>query len=154
MSKSLPLAHSLALLAPAGLLGGALAFQHVGGLPPCEMCMWQRWPHFAALGFGLLAFLLPRQRALLVALAGVAILVSGGIGLYHAGVEQHWWEGLTRCSAMNVPDNSADFMRNLIASPLIRCDAIPWQMWGISLAGWNAILSTLCGGLVLWLTKR
>lgn len=154
MTNRLPLAHSLALLAPAALLGGALAFQHVGGLPPCEMCMWQRWPHLAAIGFGLLAFLLPQQRRTLVLLAGLAILVSGGIGAYHAGVEQHWWEGLTRCSAMNVPNASGDFLRDIIASPLIRCDAIPWQMWGISLAGWNAIISTLAGGAVLWLTKR
>jgi disulfide bond formation protein DsbB len=154
MSKSLPLATSLALLGPSALLGGALAFQHLGGLPPCEMCMWQRWPHLAGIGFGLLALVIPQMRRPLVVLAGLAILVSGGIGLYHAGVEQHWWQGLTRCSAMNVPNNSADFMRDLISSPLIRCDAIPWQMWGISLAGWNAILSTLCAGAVLWLSRR
>lgn len=148
----LKLAHSLALLGPTALLGGALAFQHLGGLAPCEMCFWQRWPHLAAIGLGLLAFLARRQRRLLVALAGIAILVAAALGLFHAGVEQNWWEGPTACTAGL--QAGADMLANVLAAPVVRCDAVPWQMWGLSLAAWNALLSTIIGGMVLWLTTR
>ena len=152
----LALAHALALLGSSALLFGALGFQHIGGLPPCEMCYWQRWPHLTAIGLGLLAFLLRRgpQRRLLVVLAGVAILVAAALGLFHAGVEQDWWEGLTTCAAGPALGSGEDILADILTSPVVRCDAIPWELFGVSLAGWNAILSTLIGGAVLWLATR
>lgn len=151
-SSRLPLAHSLALLGPSALLGGALAFQHLGGLAPCEMCFWQRWPHLAAIVLGLLALVLRGQRRPLVILAGIAILVAAALGLFHAGVEQDWWEGPSACTAALAA--GSDMLTNVLAAPVVRCDAVAWQMWGLSLAAWNAILSTIIGGTLLWLTIR
>ncbi len=133
------LARLLALLVPLGLLGGALGSQYIGGLAPCEMCYWQRWPHAAAILLAALAFVssASRQRArLLTGLAAIAIAISGAIGVFHAGVELGWWEGLTRCTAGGVL--SLDELMNV---PLVRCDQVQWSLLGISMAGWNAIIS-------------
>lgn len=152
----LGLANALALLGASALLGGALAFQHIGGLAPCEMCMWQRWPHLAAIGFGLLALILRRSplRWPLLWLAGLAILVAAGLGLFHAGVEQRWWQGPTTCSAPPGIGPGQDVLADILTSPIVRCDAIPWELFGVSLAGWNALISALIGGAVLWLASR
>ena len=134
-------ARLLAVLAPAALLGGAYVAQYGFGLPPCEMCWWQRYPHFAALGIGALAFVMKPARTW-VALAGLAILTSGLIGGYHAGVEYGWWEGITACTASGA--NVMDF-----STPLIRCDVAPWTLWGISLAGFNFLISCTSGAAVV-----
>ncbi len=142
--KSLSLARALALLTPLALLGGAYASQYLGGLHPCEMCWWQRYPHMAAIPLALLAYLL-RGRACLSALftgfAGLAVGISGLIGLFHAGVEYVWWEGLTTCSTMPTGGSGADMLNQIMASPLTRCDVAPWDLFGISLAGYNGLLS-------------
>ena len=136
----------LALLIPAGLLAGAYGSQYLGGLYPCEMCWWQRWPHFAALPFALGAFLLPGDglRRILVALAALAVLVSGLIGGFHAGVEYGWWEGITTCSTTVQAASGKDVLDAILNAPLIRCDVAPWTLFGISLAGYNFLIS--CGG--------
>ncbi len=154
MSRPLGAANALALLGPSGLLGGALAFQYWGGLAPCEMCYWQRWPHLAAIALGLVALLLRRhpQRRGVVWLAGLAILVAAAIGLFHAGVEQRWWQGPTACTA--APAAGGDIFAGMLTAPVVRCDAIPWELFGLSLAGWNALLSALIAGGVLWLATR
>ncbi len=146
----------LALLVPAALLGGALGSQYLGGLHPCEMCYWQRWPHFAALLLALAALALRRAPAArwLTAAAALAIVVSGAIGLFHAGVEYHWWEGLTRCAATGAGGSHADILAEIMATPLIRCDQAQWTLWGVSLAGWNALFSLGFGGSILWLLRR
>lgn len=143
-------ARLLALLVPAGLLIGAYLFQYVGDLPPCEMCWWQRYPHFAAAGIAALSFALtPSKARPLVLLAALAIAISGGIGVFHAGVEQGWWEGLTTCTA-----GGAMTLDELMNQPLIRCDQIPWSLFGISIAGWNAILSLGGAAAIAWLALR
>jgi disulfide bond formation protein DsbB len=147
-------AHLLALLTPAALLAGALGSQYVGGLYPCEMCHWQRWPHYAALGLAVLGFVPAAPRRLLVVLAASAILISGAIGVFHAGVEYRWWEGLTTCSTNAVAGSSADIMNDIFATPLVRCDQAQWSLAGISLAGFNAIISLVMGAVILWLTSK
>ena len=136
-------ARALALALPAALLGGAYISQYGFGLFPCEMCWWQRYPHFAALGLGLASFMIAPARVW-TALAGLAVLTSGLIGGFHAGVEYGWWEGITGCatlgSAIDVMDPSA--------APLVRCDVSPWDLFGISLAGWNFLFST-GGGITI-----
>ena len=142
--KSLPLARLLALVLPVLLLGGAYAFQYIGGLHPCEMCWWQRYPHMAAIPLALLAYAV-RDRAcisgLFVGLAGLAIGISGGIGLFHAGVEYGWWEGLTACSTSPAGGGSADILNQIMATPITRCDVAPWTLLGLSMAGYNGLLS-------------
>jgi len=146
-------ARALALLVPAALLAGAWGFQLIGHLYPCEMCHWQRWPHYAALPIALLAFVPGLPQRSLVALAALAIAVSGAIGVAHAGVEYHWWQGFTPCTSTF--SSGGDTLSAIMNAPVVRCDAPQWTFAGISLAGFNAILS-LGGALVilLLLTRR
>jgi disulfide bond formation protein DsbB len=143
-------ANLLALAVPSLLMAGALGSQYIGGLYPCEMCHWQRWPHEAAIGFAILAlFLKAPVRTALVALAAIAILVSGGIGLFHAGVEYGWWEGITSCASTARGGSLAD----ILAAPIVRCDVPQWALFGVSLAGFNAIFS-IAGGLGVFALLR
>ncbi len=144
-------ADALVLTGSAALLGGALAFQYLGHLAPCEMCLWQRWPHVAALVLGLLAWALGNRRAV-VALAAVAVLVSAGIGYFHAGVEYHWWAGPAACTAPAFASGTS-FITAALASPMIRCDAAAWTLFGVSMAGYNALISTFIGATALWLNR-
>lgn len=132
-------ARLIALLLPLALLGGALGSQYIGGLHPCEMCYWQRWPHGAAILLAGLAFTAPAASARSrtpALLAAAAIAVSGAIGAYHAGVEAGIFEGLTTCTA-----TGGLTLEELMKVPLVRCDQVQWSLFGISMAGWNALLS-------------
>lgn len=154
---SLQQARTLALLVPAALLAGAYGSQYLGGLRPCEMCYWQRWPHFAAIAFALLSFAArnaPDKGRSLVWLAALAIFVSGGIGVYHAGVEAGIFEGMTQCTAFASGGSSEDILAQIMATPLVRCDEVQWSLLGISMAGWNAILSIGFGTVIAWLSLR
>ncbi|WP_066821357.1 disulfide bond formation protein B [Sphingomonas mali] len=146
-------ARALALLIPAALLAGAWGFQLIGHLYPCEMCHWQRWPHYAALPIALLAFVPGMPQRPLVALAAIAIAVSGAIGVAHAGVEYHWWQGFTPCTSTF--SSGGDTLSAIMNAPVVRCDAPQWTFAGISLAGFNAIVS-LGGALIILvlLTRR
>ena len=146
------LARLLALGVPAALLVGAYLSQYVGGLHPCEMCYWQRWPHFAAVALAALAFLFAaptRNARLLTGIAAVAIAISGAIGVFHAGVEYDWWEGLTRC-ASGGPMTLEDIMN----VPLVRCDEVQFKFLDVSMAGWNAIISLGSAAFIALLLKR
>ena len=150
--NTLAKARLIALAAPALLMGGALLSQHGFGLHPCEMCYWQRWPHEAAIALAILAYGLsgqPRWSRALVILAGLAIAVSGAIGIFHAGVEYGWWEGLTTCSRGPSGGSGADLLKEIMAAPIIRCDQAQWTLGGISLAGFNAIFS-LGAAIAIW----
>ena len=143
----LRIARLIALLLPAALLAGAWGSQ-MFGLVPCEMCHWQRWPHYAAVAVAAFAFApLPRPvQMLFVLFAGVLIAVSGAIGVFHAGVEYHWWQGITACTAPVGHGDAMDMLTQALRRPLVRCDVPQWTLFGISLAGFNAILSL--GGAV------
>lgn len=150
-------ARLIALLLPLTLLGGALASQYLGGLYPCEMCYWQRWPHGAAIVLAALAFTAPAEspRArILTIVAALAIAVSGAIGVYHAGVEAGIFQGFTTCTAMSKGLSTAEILRQINHAPLIRCDQVQFRFLGISLAGWNAILSLGGATLILLLTLK
>lgn len=125
----------------AALLLGALAFQYLGGLAPCALCIWQRWPHLAAVLLGL-AGLAVGGRVIPV-LGGLAALGSAGIGAFHVGVEQKWWQGLATCTAGSLEGvSTADLLNPAVdVAAVVRCDAIAWQMFGLSMAGWNVVLS-------------
>lgn len=150
--EALTLAKALALLVPAVLLAGAYGSQYLGGLAPCEMCYWQRWPHMAALGLAIGAYVfaaLPDRGRSFVWLAALAILASGIIGIYHAGVEAGVFAGITECS-----NGGGASLEDIMARPMIRCDEIQFSFLGVSMAGWNAILS-LSGALVVaWLSLK
>ncbi|MEP9401435.1 disulfide bond formation protein B [Sphingomonas sp. VNH70] len=154
-ANDLPLARLIAFMLPLVLLAGAWGSQLLGGLYPCEMCHWQRWPHYAALALAALSFVAPRTSAkrALVILAGVAILVSGLIGVFHAGVEYHWWQGVTACTN-TLKATGGDLLAAIVAQPVIRCDVAQWSFLGISLAGFNAIFSIAGALAVLILATR
>jgi disulfide bond formation protein DsbB len=156
-ADALARARLIALLTPVLLLGGALLSQYVGGLFPCEMCMWQRWPHLLAIFFALDAYVLrarPQIAFLFTALAALAIAVSGAIGVFHAGVEYGWWEGLTTCTASTTGETAQDMLNSIMNAPLIRCDVAPWTLMGISLAGFNALFSLGAAALIATLLLR
>jgi disulfide bond formation protein DsbB len=148
---------SFAILLAAGgsasLLLAAVIFQYLGGLAPCQLCIWQRWPHVAAVGIGALALLLSRGTIgrILPLIGSLAALTSAGIGVFHVGVEQKWWEGLASCTAGSISGlSTADLLNPDVAvGAVVRCDAIAWQMFGISMAGWNVILSALLA--MIWI---
>lgn len=137
----------LATLGSVALLGGAFAFQYIGGMAPCQLCLWQRWPHAAAILIGAVA-LVTGWRGL-AWLGALAALATAGIGVFHVGVEQLWWEGLASCTAGSIAGiSTADLLDpTKDVAAVVRCDEIAWQLLGISMAGWNAILSVLLAGL-------
>ena len=150
-------ARLIALLLPLALLGGALGSQYFGGLHPCEMCYWQRWPHGAAILFAALAFTAPAESSRarnLTLLAALAITISGIIGVYHAGVEAKIFPGFTTCTAMPKGLTTAEMLEQITHAPLVRCDQVQWSLFGISMAGWNAILSLSGAAAILILTLR
>lgn len=126
----------------------AFAFEHIGGMAPCSLCIWQRWPHVAAL-LGLASPLLGWTKFALIGAAGSGL--SGVIGIYHTGVERAWWEGPSTCSAMDISGLTAEqLLERILAAPVVRCDQVPWEMLGLSMASWNAVASFGLAGL--WLT--
>jgi len=139
----------MAFLGSAALLAGAFAFQHLGGMAPCKLCLWQRWPHGAAVPIGLAALAVP---GVLLPLAGaLAALCTAAIGAYHTGVERGWWPGPTSCSGAGGVErlSAQELFDQIMAAPVIRCDEVPWQMLGLSMASWNMLVSL--GLAALWL---
>ncbi|MFY9212591.1 MAG: disulfide bond formation protein B [Aestuariivita sp.] len=131
----------------AALLLAAYAFQHIGGMAPCALCIWQRWPHGAAIVLGGLALVLGGRA--LAWLGALAALTTAGIGLYHTGVERGWWQGPSTCSGADIGSLSPEeLFEQIMTAPLVRCDEVAWQMLGLSMASWNAVAAL--GLAVLW----
>jgi disulfide bond formation protein DsbB len=143
-------AQRLALGIPALLLAGAYVSQYGFGLYPCEMCWWQRYAHFAAVALALVSFVAPPKRVW-IGLAALAILVSGAIGGFHAGVEYGWWEGLTTCAMAS--HGGGDALEAVMGGTLVRCDEVQWSLAGISLAGFNFLISVV-GALAIFAQLR
>lgn len=134
----------------AGLLLAALTFQWLG-YAPCELCILQRWPHLAAaiLGATIAVF---GWRRWLAALGLLAALLATAFAIYHAGVELKFWAGPQHCSGGvgNLATMSTqDLMTTLQNAPVVRCDEVSWSLFGLSMAGWNALCSA--GLALIWL---
>ena len=147
---------NLILLASGGsaaLLLAALGFQYLGGLAPCPLCIWQRWPHLAGALAGPAALAL--AGAALPLLGAATMLAGAGIGAYHSGVEQGWWEGPATCAAPDVSTLSPEeLLARILEAPVVRCDEIPWALFGLSMASWNALASLALAGLWLMAARR
>lgn len=140
MNKTLVVIASFGSLA---MLLGAFGFQYIGGLAPCPMCLWQRYPHAVAFVLGIL--ILSGGPRILAALGAIAALTTSAIGLFHTGVERGWWEGPTTCTSGPIGNLSPEeLMTQIMSAPLVRCDEVAWEMLSLSMASWNAI-----GSLVL-----
>lgn len=132
------------------VLGTVLASQYLGGLQPCELCLYQRWPWGVAIALGVLAVVIRPARRVLVGLAGLVILLGGLLAAYHAGVEYGWFPGFTSCtSAISAGSSVADLRNQLLNAPVVRCDVPGFVLFGISMAGYNAILSVIAGLVLL-----
>jgi disulfide bond formation protein DsbB len=156
--SSLELGAVVALCGSGALLVGALGFQYLGGYPPCSLCYWQRYGHIAVMALAWLA-LLPAGRSVRLAflsLAGLALLVTAGLAVYHVGVEWKWWSGPAACTAPSFVGKTAQEVRRLLmgTTTITRCDEIVWSLLGLSMAGWNAVISAALGGWVLGKTWR
>jgi disulfide bond formation protein DsbB len=146
------LAALLILLVAAATVGGALASQHVFGLVPCKLCLLQRWPYYLGIPLAA-ATMLPRSgggasRAGLGLLA-IVFLVSAGLGAYHAGVEWGWFLGPSDCgggAGAPVP-GVGDLLRSLDRIRVVSCTEAAWRLLGLSLAGWNALVSLALAAL-------
>lgn len=146
-------------LLSAAILGAALLSQYVGGLQPCVLCVYQRWPYVVTIALGLAGFVLARRHPaaarIMLALAGLTFLVGGGIAFFHVGVEQGWWQGTSGCGA---PTGGAmtleDLRAQVLAAPVVRCDEVSWSLLGISMAGYNFLVSLALAAATLWLAAR
>jgi len=159
MNQSDPrLAPLLVILAAIASLAVALASQYWGGLQPCVLCIYQRYPYGAIIALGVVGLLVARKpnglRIVLV-LAGLAFLLDAGIAFFHVGVEQKWWQGTAACGATFDPGLSAEELKELLLNqPMIRCDEIPWSLFGLSMAGYNFIYAAMCGLITLMAAGR
>ena len=140
----------------AGLLSGALFFQYVMGLAPCEICIWQRVPHGVVVVLVVGSFVQPSlPPAVTSAMVCFTLFVSVGLGFFHVGVEQGWWASVTECAApATVISDPLKMVDALAAIPLIRCDIVPWSLFGGSMATYNAILSLLLSVVAVLVTYR
>ncbi len=143
----------LLLIASAAVVGGALFSQYVGGLQPCELCLYQRWPYYAALAVTLIAVAAGRRAVTIgiVALCGLMFLGGAALAFYHVGVEQHWLAGPTACTGGALAGGSlADFKAQLMARQPVSCDEPQWSFFGVTLAGLNLLASVVLAGFCLW----
>lgn len=149
---------ALSAIAGIGMLGGAFAFQHLGGLDPCVLCIYQRWAWAAVIAASVLALAFARNGAaarILLVLTGLAMLIGAGLAGFHVGVEQHWWAGTSECSGITGKAQTVEELkRQLFATPVTRCDEVAWSLAGISMAGWNLILSLTGAVLLIWQLTR
>lgn len=147
MERLFRLSPLLIPLVSAATLGAAFGFQHLGGLAPCDLCIYQRWPYAIVIALGAMAFAADLggkrgARDALILVSGLAFAVGGTVAIYHVGVEQDWWQGPTTCTAGSTAGLSLDELRErILNTPVVRCDDIPWSLLGISMAGYNALLS-------------
>lgn len=123
----------------AALLAGAYMFQLLG-YPPCAMCLWQRWPHFAAILIGVLAIKFGGR--FLPALGALAAATTGAIGVFHTGVERGFWEGPSTCTGGGSLDGLSGADLLTITGPrVVMCDQVSWELFTLSMASWNALFS-------------
>ena len=136
---------TLIFLAASGstlLLAGAYVFQFLGYLP-CQMCLWQRWPHIAAIVLGVLAFTAPHRAW--AWLGALATATTAAIGIWHTGVERDWWEGPASCTGSGALGGD---LLSLDGPRLVMCDQVSWELFGLSMPSWNALFSLVL--VALW----
>jgi disulfide bond formation protein DsbB len=154
-----PFALAAAAIAVVGIAAilGALVFQYGLGLAPCPLCLEQRIAYYVAIPLAAMVMLGvsvgASRKVLLLALAAIALamLWNAGLGAYHAGVEWKWWEGPRDCSgAVNSLGSARDMLRQLETTRVVRCDEAAWRFLGLSLAGYNVLISLALAALALW----
>ena len=142
------LAAAAIIILGAATLLGALFFQYVIGLPPCPLCLEQRYAYYFSIPLAALVLLGlsvgASRKVVVAALAVIALcmLWNAGLGAYHAGVEWKFWAGPQDCAgALTDLGTAGGLLDKLKTIRVVRCDEIPWSFLGLSLAGYNALIS-------------
>ena len=128
-------------LASAACLAAAFWFQHVAGLEPCSLCIDQRWAHGASIAVAAVSVVLmtPGRAAIMLAALALAFLAGTAIAAWHVMVEWHWVAS-PGCSTPEFEEMSID---SFLSIEVVPCDEVAWSMAGVSMAGWNAIVSLM-----------
>lgn len=133
----------MVLLACAAVLLMALGLEHLGGFLPCELCLKERYAYYAGIALAIGASALigagrPLPAAALIGLASFGLLANAGLGLYHAGIEWHWWAGPSACTGGSaIATDAGDLLNSLAKQNVVRCDQPALKILGLSLAAWN-----------------
>jgi disulfide bond formation protein DsbB len=150
----------IAIVGAAAILG-AFFFQYGLGLQPCPLCLEQRIAYYFAIPLALIvAFAASRgaPRPLLTAalvLVALAMLANAGLGVYHAGIEWKFWPGPADCSGpVTNLGRASDLMRQLRNVTVVRCDEAAWRLLGLSLAGYNVLISLALAAIAMWGAAR
>ena len=141
----------------AAAIGGALIFEHVFGLQPCPLCLEQRIAYYVSIPLAVLLLIgISAGAARKVLLAGFAVIAAGmlwnaGLGVYHSGVEWGWWPGPQDCSGpVNSLGSAGNLLKKIESIRIVRCDEVQWRFLGLSLAGYNVLISLALAALALW----
>ena len=130
---------------PIAMLLSAFYLQYFQNLPPCDLCITQRWFHVLIIIYSLLIFIILKIRPISfnLIILGLAVvwLLSGIAGMYHFGIEIKLWSGPEKCSSGI--DLSKDLFKYLMSKSPVKCDEVMYRILGLSLAGWNAVVSIL-----------
>jgi disulfide bond formation protein DsbB len=147
----------IVLVVSIAVLATVFWFQYRRDLAPCPLCLYQRGPYFAAVPLTILALVIRREgfaigwRQVVMAVVALGFAAGAAVAVYHVGIEQHWWAGPTACSGANVGAQSVDELRAaLMATPVVRCDQVAWSLLGVSLAGFNVLISLGLAILSAW----
>lgn len=158
LNDKLSLTALIVLAVSIATLAGAWTFQLFGGLAPCPMCLQQRWAYYAAVPLCLLVLMTRRSSSpapcIAMALCGLAILAGGVLAAYHAGVEWKWWEGPTTCTGTGGFSSETNPLPDLNKPALVPCDEAAWRLFGLSLAGYNVLISAALAGLSFWAVRK
>jgi disulfide bond formation protein DsbB len=128
----------LLALASAAILVAALGLQYLGGLPPCRLCIWQRWPYVALIALSLIGW--RWQPRAMLGVAALVLLGGAGLAAYHVGIEQGWWALPAGCVAGGSAQTVEELRRMLAEAPPA-CDQVGFTLLGLTLAGWNVVAS-------------
>ena len=147
------------LAASLAVLAGAFAFQYLGGIEPCVLCIYQRFAYGATIALSAVALgfaVSGQRRALpwLLVVTALAFAVGAAIAAFHVGVEQHWWRGTAACGASGaVATTIEELRRQIMNAPIVRCDEVPWSLFGVSMAGYNVLMSAALATFSLWAAR-
>ena len=146
----------LLLVASIAVVGAAWASQLWGGLIPCELCLYERWPYYAVIAASAVALPAGERRLTTTALAfaALAFLAGAGLAFYHVGVEHHWFAGPSACTGAGPAASIEELRQRLLAQQPVQCDQPQWSLFGVTLAGWNVLASLVLAWGALWALRR
>ena len=159
MTRSRPAVAAAILVAAGGVatILGAYYFQYVMGLRPCPLCLEQRIAYYVSIPLAIAVAIAAgrdasrRAPAVGLGIIALAMLYNSGLALFHAGVEWKWWPGPQECSGpLNDLTAGGDLLSSLTNLTIVRCDEAAWRFLGLSLAGYNVMISLVLAAIAAW----